>query len=324
MPLNIALLGTGRIAENELLPALAAQRDACLWSVLSRDPDRARDTAARFGARAPQPAFSDLDALLADPALDAVLVATPDKLHAEQAIAAAQAGKHVLTEKPMATEATDARAMVQACADAGVRLGVAYHMRWHAGHRALAAMAHAGEFGALRHMRLQWCRRHESAGNWRARPEVGRWWSLAGVGTHCVDQVTWFMGPSCGEVTEVRSVINRSVWNSPHDETAVVALQFANGSTAEICTSVLFDAPRMMEVYGSDGHAICDGTLGPKGDGAIRTTAGPLDYEPANPYVAEIADFVAAVREGRDPEVPGDEGERNVRILLAAIGEPGT
>jgi 1,5-anhydro-D-fructose reductase (1,5-anhydro-D-mannitol-forming) len=322
MPLNIALIGTGRIAENELLPALASHEDARLWSVLSRDAARAEDVAERFGAHAPQAAFTHLDDLLADPQLDAVLIATPDALHAEQTIAAARAGKHVLTEKPMATEAGDARAMVQACADAGVRLGVAYHMRWHAGHRALAAMAHRGEFGELRHMRLQWCRRHESDANWRAHPQVGRWWSLAGVGTHCVDQVAWFMGPSCGEITDVRSVINRAVWGSPHDETAVVALQFANGSTAEICTSVLFDAPRMMEVYGSTGHAICENTLGPGGDGDIRTSTGPLDYTPVNPYVAEIADFVAAVREGRDPEVSGAQGAQNVSILLAAVGEP--
>lgn len=61
---------------------------------------------------------------------------------------------------------------------------------------------------------------------------------------------------ACGEVVKVRSVINNRVWGSPHDETAAVCVQFENGSTAEICTSVLFDAPRRMEVYGSDGHAL--------------------------------------------------------------------
>lgn len=321
MSLNIALVGTGGIAEKELAPALAAQEDACLWSVLSRDRDRARDFAARFGARAPQPAHGDLDELLADPELDAVLLASPDKLHAPQTLAAAKAGKHVLTEKPMATGTADARAMVETCETAGVRLGVAYHMRWHAGHRRLRQMAGDGAFGEIRHMRLQWARRHDSDANWRAHPEVGRWWSLAGVGTHCVDQVRWFMSPTCGEVTRVRSVINNAVWGSPHDETAVLAMQFENGATAEICTSVLFDAPRLMEVYGSAGHALCEGTLGPAGDGAIRTHEGPLEYAPVNPYVGEIADFAAAVRDGRPPEVDGGEGARNVAILLAAIGE---
>ena len=321
MPLKFALIGPGRIADASLAPALAASSGACLWSVLSRDVERARDFARRHDARSPQPAHDDLHALLADPELDAVLIASPDRLHAEQAVAAAKAGKHVLTEKPMATEKADARAMVEACAAAGVRLGVAYHMRWHAGHRALAAAAHRGELGELRHMRVQWSRKQDSDANWRAHPQVGRWWSLAGVGTHCVDQVRWFMMPSCGEVTEVASVISNSVWGSPHDETAVVALQFENGSTAEICTSVLFDAPRVMELYGSEGHAVCTGTLGPAGDGSVVVGDTPLDYAPADPYVGEIDDFVAAVREGRDPAVAGREGARNVEILLAAIGE---
>ncbi len=320
MPLNFAIVGIGRIADEQLAPALAAAEDACLWSVLSRDAGRAKAFAQRHGARAATPAHTDLDALLADPDLDAVLIASPDRLHAEQAIAAAGAGKHVLCEKPMATERDDALAMVRACRDADVRLGVAYHMRWHAGHRALAGLAHRGGLGDLRHMRLQWARRHQSDANWRARPEVGRWWGLAGVGTHCVDQVRWFMTPTCGEVAEVKSVISNAVWGSPHDETAVLALKFENGSTAEICTSVLFDAPRRMEVYGSEGHALCDNTLGPTGDGEIVTGAGPLAYTPVNPYLGEIADFVAAVREGRDPEVAGEEGARNVEILLAAIG----
>ena len=321
MPLNIAITGLGRIANTSLAPALSAQTDARLWSVLSRDPSRAADFASRHGAHSPTPAYTDLDALLADPELDAVIIASPDKLHLPQALAAAAAGKHVLTEKPMATEKADAWAMVEACKTADVRLGIAYHMRWHAGHRQLAAMAHGGEFGELRHMRVQWARKHKDASNWRASADVGRWWGLAGVGTHCVDQVRWFMRASCGEVTKVRSVINNSVWNSPHDETAVLALQFENGSTAEICTSVLFDAPISMEVYGSAGHAICTSTLGAGGDGDIVTHNGDLHYTVADPFVGEISDFVAAIRAGRDPEVAGEEGARNVEILLAAIGE---
>jgi 1,5-anhydro-D-fructose reductase (1,5-anhydro-D-mannitol-forming) len=321
MSLNIAILGPGRIANDSLAPAIRRVDGVNLWSVLSRDRGRAAAFAEKHGAAAPQPAYDDLDALLSDPDLHAVLIASPDRLHADQAIRAARAGKHVFTEKPMAAEADECRAMVEACSSAGVRLGVAYHMRWHAGHRRLAQMAHAGGFGELRHMRVMWSRRQADASNWRASPEVGRWWSLAGVGTHCLDQVRWFMLPSCGEVVRVRSAINRQVWGSPHDETAAVVLQFENGATAEICTSVVFDAPRRMEVYGSSGHAICENTLGPGGDGTITTHEGALDYDVADPYDGEIADFVAAIDEAREPEVGGAEATRNVEILLEAIEE---
>ena len=318
MSVKIAMLGTGRIAQNQLAPALNLARGGELWSVLSRDRARAQAFATRHQAHSATPAYDDLSALLADPALDAVIIATPDGLHARQAILAAQAGKHVLCEKPMATTREDAREMVDGCA--GVKLAVAYHMRWHKGHRALAQKVHAGELGELRHMRLQWSFKSADDANWRAHAQVGRWWGLAGVGTHCVDQARWFLCQSCGEVNEVRAVISRDVWCGPHDETAVVALKFESGATAEICSSVLFDAPRRMEVYGSDGYAVCENTLGLSGGGVITTQAGSFSFETVNPYVGEIEDFIEAIQTDREPEVSGEEGLNNVEILLRAIG----
>ena len=81
MTLNFAILGTGRIAHNQLAPALSRAEGARLWSVLSRDLDRAKDFATSHQAQSPSPAYSDLYALVADPELDAVIIATPDKLH---------------------------------------------------------------------------------------------------------------------------------------------------------------------------------------------------------------------------------------------------
>jgi predicted dehydrogenase len=319
MTVNIAMLGTGRIADQELAPALGEVEGARLWSVLSRDAGRGREFAERHGAAAAEAVHTDLDDLLADDGLDAVLIASPDKLHAAQCIAAARAGKHVLTEKPMATDVADAETMVEACDKAGVTLAVAYHMRWHAGHRKLAGLVHAGRLGTLRHMRVQWSTLARDDRNWRASPEVGRWWGLAGVGTHCLDQVRWLMVPSCGEIVAQENLISREVWKGPHDETALVSLGFESGATAEICSSVLFDAPKRMEVFGSDAYAVCDDTLGPHGAGAISIGGETMTYEVANPYVGEIADFVAAVRDGRAPEVDGHEGLRNVATLVAAV-----
>ena len=248
-----------------------------------------------------------------------MLIASPDKLHASQGEAAARAGKHVLVEKPMATDVAEAEAMVEACDRAGVTLAVAYHMRWHAGHRQLAAAVHAGRLGTLRHMRVQWTSLADSDENWRASPEVGRWWGLAGVGTHCLDQVRWLMVPSCGEIIVQENLISRDVWKGPHDETALISLGFESGATAEICSSVLFNAPKRMEVFGSDSYAVCDDTLGPHGGGAISIGGEPMEYQVSNPYVGEIADFAAAVAEGRAPEVDGREGVRNVATLVAAV-----
>ena len=320
MTLNIAMVATGGIADKQLAPALAEAPNAQLWSVYSRDKTRASEFARRHGAVSPSAAHDDLGTLLADDALDAVLIASPDKLHSDQAIRAAQAGKHILTEKPMATDRDRANAMVEAADQAGRVLAVAYHMRWHMGHRRLFSAAQNGAFGTLRHMRIQWPTPAQNADGWRAQSDVGRWWALAAVGTHCLDQIRWFMRPDCGEIVRAESVINRSVYDGPHEETALLIYQFENGSTAELCASVLFKGPRVMELYGSDGYAICTETLGPHGEGKIETHEGVFTYTPANPYVGEIEDFVAAIREGRAPEVDGREGAANVDLLLKAVG----
>ena len=129
--IRLGMMGTGNISRDALTPAIAEVDDAVLWSVFSRERDRADAFAAVNGAAAATAGHDDLQSFLADPELDAVIIATPDRLHAEQAIAAARAGKHVLVEKPMATSVDEADAMVAACRAAGVQLGVAYHMRWH-------------------------------------------------------------------------------------------------------------------------------------------------------------------------------------------------
>jgi len=315
--IRVGLIGPGKIADRHLAPAIAATDGIELWTVLSRDPGRAAAFASRHGAAAPDPAPKDLDAMLADPELDAVLIASPDKLHADQAIAAARAGKHVLCEKPMATSPAEARAMVDAARDAGVVLGVAYHLRWHAGHRALVERIRAGALGELFHVRVAWTYQAADAANWRAHPEVGRWWGLAGVGTHCVDLVRWLM-QGAGEVVDVGSVIGQPRWKTGHDETAVVGLRFASGATAEILTSVLLAAPRRVEVWGSGGAAVCEDTLGPSGAGSITVDGADLAFARVDPYAGEIADFARAIRDGGACEVDGAEGLRNVEILTRA------
>lgn len=318
MVLKVAMIGTGRIAENKLLPALSKTDDAVLWSVLSRDNARAEKISQTFAAQSKTPAYDDINAMLTDPELDAVIIATPDKLHSEQAIAAAKAGKHVFCEKPMTTSRAEADAMIKACDDAGVKLGVAFHIRWHPGHRKLHQAVSQGLLGELRHIRIQWSFLAPDAANWRAGSDVGKWWGLAGVGTHCLDQILWFMEPTCGEVVEVKSMITKQQWGGPNDETALINLRFKSGATADLCSSVLFQAPTAFELYGSKGYAKGEDSVGITGEGRMWTDKGAWEFTPNDPYQLEIEDFAAAVRDNRAPEVDGEMGRRNTEILLQA------
>ena len=310
--IRVGIIGPGSIADAHLAPAIVKTAGLALHAVLSRDRARAEAFAQKHGAAT---AHDDLDAFLRE--VDAVVIASPDKLHAQQAIAAAQAGKHILVEKPMATTPEDAHAMVAAARAAGVRLGVAYHLRWHQGHRALAERVRAGALGQLLHARIQWTYEAKDASNWRAHPEVGRWWGLAGVGTHCLDFVRWMLREAggCGEVELIHGVISQPKWKTGHDENAVLALRFASGATAEITTSVLYRSPRRVELYGARGAAICDETLGPHGGGTITVDGAALLFAQVDPYAGEMADFARAIAAGDRCEVDGDEGARNVELL---------
>lgn len=317
--LRCALLGTGGIADAFLAPALAASPSCELWSVLSRSRSTADDFARKHSARAPAAAFDTIDALLADPMLDAVIVATPDRVHAPQVIAAAKARKHVLCEKPLATSVEDAQAMVRACEQHSVTLALAYHLRHHAGHRALRERVLDGALGRVRHMRVQWTFAAPDGDNWRAHPEVGRWWALASVGTHGLDLIRWFMTPIAGEITDLRCLASSPKWRSPHDESTMLSMRFEDGSTAELFASVLVRGARRIELFGEEGYGSAESTLGPWGQGSIRINDAPLEYTPMNPYVGELEDFARAARGEGAPAVDGREGLRNVELLARAL-----
>lgn len=145
MTLNVAMIATGGIADTQLAPALTQAHNARLWSVLSLDKQRAGAFAAKHDAAAADAARNDLDELLADPDFYAVLIASPDKLYADQAVRTAHAGKHMLTEKPMATDRDGVVAMIDAADQVGLALAVAYHLRWRMGHPTLFQVAQDGE-----------------------------------------------------------------------------------------------------------------------------------------------------------------------------------
>jgi len=316
MSTNIGVIGTGRIADTRLVPALLKVKGARFWSVLSREHDRASSFAQQHGAQAPVNAYTSLASFLADPTLDAVIIATPDRLHAQHAIACARAGKHILLEKPMATTLEEAQEICDACSRERVKLAIAYHLRWHGGHQKVARLLHEGALGQPQYVRAMWTWKAENNDNWRAHNELGRWWGLAGVGTHCVDLVRWMLMPSCGEVTGVASLVDKSTYGGPHDETASVSLQFGDSAIADITTSVKFSAPSRFELYCTNATVIADGTLATNGNGNITIDGEPLEFEPVDPYVGEIENFVDAVCGKTRVAVSGAEGLRNVEILL--------
>ena len=284
--LRFGIIGTGSIASTAHGPALQRLEGVSLWSVLSRDIARATDFARQFGAVAPRAAHNSLSEFLSDPQLQAVIITSPDNLHSAHIAECARAGKHVLVEKPMVISHEEGINAIEACRQHGVKLGIAFRLRWHSGHRKLHQLiARDKALGPLRHLRLQWTRQAPNASNWRARAELGHWWSLAARGAHCLDLVHWFADSPERSIADRRSLISKEVWKGPHDETAMVLFRYSDGLTAESTTSVLFNSPSRLEIYGADGFAICEGTFGREEKGRISINSTPLEFDFFNPFL---------------------------------------
>jgi predicted dehydrogenase len=219
----------------------------------------------------------------------------------------------------MTTDSASSSQLISACKANNVRLGVGYHLRWHQGHRLLRQAIGEGKLGQIRHMDIQWTY-NSPPSDWRVSAVMGKWWSLAAVGTHAIDLVVWLLGPTCGAVVDQRSIVSSPVHGGPHDETAVVSLRFASGATAQVVSSVIFKAPRTAHIYGTAAGAVLEGTFGPYGAGKITVAGEDLDFAQSNPYVGELTDFVRAIKAGSEPEADGACGLFNVQLLESAVG----
>lgn len=312
MTLGIALLGTGRIAETAFVPAVGAVDGAGLVAVLSRDRSRGEAFAARHGIAG---AYSDLDALLADPAVDAVIVATPDATHEPQVVAAARAGKHILCEKPMATTPEACERMAEAVRAAGVTFAMGFSNRYNSGLQRIKQLLDEGAVGTVRHARSLLTTPQSDPEGWRAAGEQSLYWALSASGTHVIDVYRWFFGDPAG----VAGVLARPLHDGANDEIATVVLDYPGRMLAELTVSAILPrGANRLEIHGEEGVIVGDGAYNRGPDRAISLNGEPVEVEPAELFTGEVGDFVAAIAGGREPRATLEDGLRNVRIMDAA------
>lgn len=325
-----AIITAGTHADLKVAPALKATPDAALVAVYSRDQGRAEAFAEKHGAHA---AYSDLDALLRDPRVEAVFIASPNALHAAQTLAAARAGKHVLVEKPMATTLADAVAMVRACRDAGVKLGVGYHLRQHPGHRETRRLIAQGVLGPVALAQGQWG--FGVRGQDRPPPRSGlrQWWddpelmggasTMMGTGVHVIDLLRFVLGQ---EVVEVAALTDGQTAEHPLEQLVTMVLRFDHGTLATMCCGRrLPDSRNDLTVYGSLGRITVRAALWEARQGALEVTSETVQksavypLQPLANFIDEITDFQRALREDREPAATGLDGLRVVQVTLAMI-----
>ena len=330
MPLGWGIIGIGSHADLKIAPAMKLADDAQLVAVYSRDQGRADAFSASHGAQA---AYSDLDALLSDSRVDAVFVASPNYLHAGQTIRAASAGKHVLAEKPMATTVSDCAAMVDACLDHGVKLGMGFELRFHPAHIWAQRLIDDGAIGRIRLAHGQWGRGNRGEPEHRPRVGLREWWEtpeligdasvLVGLGVHVFDLIRFLLRE---EVVEVVAMSDGQTTRQPLEHIATIALRMTSGVIAQVmCGRMLPDTQNDLALYGSDGRIATKETVWEARLGrmevvsatANETAAWEYDYL-AN-FVAELNDFREALENDRDPAATGDDGLHAAMITDAAI-----
>jgi predicted dehydrogenase len=333
MALGFGIIGCGMIA-NFHAKAIADVRGTKLVACFDNFPASADRFAAANGCRA----YHALDEMLADPAVNVVTIGTPSGAHMEPAVAAANAGKHVIVEKPLEITLKRCDAIIEACRRNNVKLSAIFPSRFHDSSRKMKKAIDSGRFGALTmgDSYVKWFRTQEyyDSGAWRGTWELDGGGALMNQAIHSVDLLTWLMGPVV-EITAHTSTLAHE--RIAVEDVAVATLKFANGALGviEASTAAYPGYLKRIEISGSQGTAVMeeedikvwDFAKKTRADEAILTamrekkSTGGGASDPAaighHGHAEQFRDVVKAIKSDGAPAVDGLEGRRSVEIILA-------
>ena len=336
MPVHVGILGGGGISDTHA--RAATQIDGVqIVAVGGANPSKVKALADRHAAAA----YGDVDALLRHRPMQVLLIGTPSALHAEPGVAAARAGLHVLVEKPLDVTLAKADAVIRACADAGVKLGVFFQDRFAPDLVKLKAALDQGALGRplLASARVKWWRPAEyySASRWRGKLALDGGGAVMNQGVHTVDLLLWLWG----DVKRVFARQAAAFHAIEVEDTLVATLEFQNGALAtfEATTAAFPGYPRQIELSGSEGtisvqqDRIASADLRtPRvdlvgGKASENAAASSPIVSDVRGHKAVIEDFLRAIQTGAEPRCNGAEGRRSV-VLVEALyrsartGEP--
>ncbi|MEO5567292.1 MAG: Gfo/Idh/MocA family oxidoreductase [Gemmatimonadaceae bacterium] len=324
---RIALVGCGRISQFHL-EAIAKVDGLSLAAVCDIDAPRAQATGEKAGV----PWFTSLDAMLAGAEFDVVAVCTPSGLHPEHGIAAAKAGKHVVSEKPMALSVASAEALVQACEKAGTRLFVVKQNRLNPAIQLVKRAVDRGRFGRIfmANVTVRWQRPQEY---YAAEPWRGTWaldgGAIMNQASHYVDLLQWLVGP-------VESVMAKTATQARKieaEDSGAAVLRFKSGALGVIEVNVL-TYPRNFEgsitIVGETGTVKIGGTSVNKvehwafaeyDDDDKLVETGSINTNPPTVYgfghEGYYRNVVAVLRGRARPDTDGREGQKSLALILA-------
>ena len=329
--LGFVVVGCGNIAPVHA-EAVRTARGARLVGFVGKSAARAQAMAERFGV----PASTDLDAMLSRPDVGAVLIGTPSGTHAELGIRAARAGKHVLTEKPIDVTLDRGQALIDACQEHGVKLGVIFQSRFLPAVQLLKREIGRGQLGRIfmADAYVKWYREpaYYEAARWRGTLALDGGGALINQAIHTIDLLQYLVGPVASVFGHTDRMLHQGIEG---EDTAVAVVQFEAGALGVIqgSTALFPGFARRIEIHGEQGSVILEGDAirewRLRGGGGEESELGRMaqrdapggPVDPTKPDVAghrsQVEDFVEAVRHDRSPAVDGPEGLKALAIVLA-------
>ncbi len=335
--LGIGFIGAGAIAHFHAR-SVAAAKGAHLVGVASRTRASAQKFAAEHGMSF---ATDDVNALLAQPGLDAVCITTPSALHLEPALAAVRAGKHLMIEKPLDATVEGTDRILDEAARHGVRVGSIFQARFGDGARQLKAAIDAGRFGrmVLASCYVKWNRTAGYYTGWKGKLSEDGGGALINQAIHGVDLLQWFAGMPM----EVFAWTTTRVHAIESEDTCVAALRFGSGAfgTIEASTALWPGFSRRIEICGEHGSVVMEDDdvarwefREPRSeDDSIRATreSGAMGSGAAAPmaikfegHLRQIQDFVDGIRERRPFFIEGVEARKAVALVRAVYDSAAT
>jgi len=312
--LKWALIGAGDIATRRIAPALRDLENCELVSVSRSRSELAQEFAEQFGA---SKWFADWREQVTDREIDAVYIATPVYLHAEQVITAAEAGKHVLCEKPMALNVNECDEMIAACKANGVKLGVAYYRRFYPNVIRAKEIIESGEIGKVSVAQINAFEYFDPPldhpRRWLLDKSKSGGGPMMDFGCHRIEVLMNLFG----QIRRVEGATSNSAFNRDVEDTAAALLRLETGCCATITiTHAAIESKDTLNIYGTKGSI----NVPVLNKGEMFVKVGPEErtefHPPAeNTHMPLIEEFATAAQNGVRPAVDGDMGRRVAEII---------
>lgn len=318
-PLGVALLGLGNYAGTQLAPALMQTQHCRLAGIVTGTPSKIPTWQMQYGIEDKNVyTYDTMDALLGNPDVHVVYVVTPSQLHPKFAIAAARAKKHVWCEKPMAMTPEECQSIIDACNENGVTLSIGYRMQHEPNTQTVIGYAKSKPFGAIQ--RVEAFAGYSGFGPgdanlWRLKKALGGG-SLLEMGVYCVNAARYCLGEEPSRVLSARQWNNRPDLFSEVDESSEFELEFPSGAVAS-CRSSFGEAVNSLNVTCAQGSYKLEPFQAYTGVRGRASDGTQLNQSIGNQQAKQMDDDALSIIEGRAQLVPGEEGQRDIRILVA-------